>query len=342
VFAPTDQAFEQLPEGALDELMKDENRAQLTRLLEHHVVEGQAIAADDLLGQQSQFDTMSGDSLTIDGSTQVVLLVPTGLTIARVGEQMVIEREGGAVSTRAISVQDQVVTRAGAGEQQGQAQAQGQQQAHGQMQGQQGQQAAASTPTAQGSDMPMTEHQQQALESQPAQGQRQTAAEGSAEMPATEHQQQALQTQPGQGHGQAQGQQQAQQQGQGQAQRQGQQAAASTPTAQGSDMPMTEHQQQALESQPAQEQRQTAAGGATDMPASEHQRQLLAEDELPGEQQQYHEDAAVQGEPDLLREASVVGADIQADNGVIHVIDAVLLPQDVLKMLEEEAKEGQG
>ena len=107
-------------------------------------------------------------------------------------------------------------------------------------------------------------------------------------------------------------------------------------------MPMTEHQQQALESQPAPEQRQTTAEGPADMPASPHQRQLLAEDELPGEQQQYHEDAAVQGEPDLLREASVIGADIETDNGVIHVIDAVLLPQDVLKMLEEQAKEGQG
>jgi uncharacterized surface protein with fasciclin (FAS1) repeats len=223
VFAPTDQAFEQLPAGALDELMKQENRAQLTRLLEHHVVEGQAIAAKDALGQQSQIDTMSGDTLTVDGSTQVVLLVP----------------------------------RAGAGQQQGQ-------QAQGQMQGQQA--AGAQTTTAEGSDMPMSPHQQQALESQPAPDQQQTAATGTADMPATEHQQQVIQDQAGQGQGQAHGQ---------------------------------------------------------------------------GQQQSY-EDAAMTGMPDLLRAASVVGADIQADNGVIHVIDAVLLPQDVLKMLEERAKEGQG
>ncbi len=30
-----------------------------------------------------------------------------------------------------------------------------------------------------------------------------------------------------------------------------------------------------------------------------------------------------------------MGADIPADNGVIHVIDVVLLPQDVLKTLEQ-------
>jgi uncharacterized surface protein with fasciclin (FAS1) repeats len=37
----------------------------------------------------------------------------------------------------------------------------------------------------------------------------------------------------------------------------------------------------------------------------------------------------------------VVEPGIQADNGVIHVIDAVLVPQEVLKMLEG-AKLGQG
>ena len=70
MFAPTDQAFEQLPAGALDELMKQENQAQLSRLLERHVVEGQAIAADDLLGAQRQVDTISGDSLTVDNTSR--------------------------------------------------------------------------------------------------------------------------------------------------------------------------------------------------------------------------------------------------------------------------------
>jgi hypothetical protein len=130
---------------------------------------------------------------------------------------------------------------------------------------------------------------------------------------------------------------------------QGQQSGGQTSTAQGSDMPMSPHQQQALESQPAPDQQQTAATGTADMPATEHQQQVIQDQAGQGQgqaqaqgQQQSYEDAAMTGKPDLLRAASVVGADIQADNGVIHVIDAVLLPQDVLKMLEERAKEGQG
>lgn len=40
VFAPTDAAFNALPAGTLDELMKPENRATLVQLLKYHVVSG--------------------------------------------------------------------------------------------------------------------------------------------------------------------------------------------------------------------------------------------------------------------------------------------------------------
>jgi Fasciclin domain len=93
VFAPTNQAFEQLPKGALEELMKQENQAQLSKLLEHHVVQGEALAAEEVVGRQTKLDTMSGDTLTVDATSGAVLLVPTGLTIAQVGDQLVIERE---------------------------------------------------------------------------------------------------------------------------------------------------------------------------------------------------------------------------------------------------------
>lgn len=242
VFAPTNQAFARLPKPVLDELLKQEHESELIKLLGHHVVAGQELAAKDVLGSRIEVDTVSGDTLTVDGTAQAVLIVPTGLTVARVGDEMIIEREGKVISTRAIRVQDQVVRRAGDGEEP-------------------------------------------------------SAAAG--------------QQRPGSG----------------------QQQAVRTATAEESDMPMSEHQQEVLESEPGQEQQQTASGDEP-LPATEHQEQVLAEGELPGEEEQSYEQARVEGAPDLMREAMVVQADVQADNGVIHVIDTVLVPEDVLATLE--------
>jgi hypothetical protein len=176
-----------------------------------------------LTGRIDYVDTMSGDSLTIDGTSQVVLLVPAGLTIARVGDRLVIEREAVAMATPAIAVEGEAA----------------------QMQGQQ-------------------------------------------------------------------------------------QGAAETTVTQGSDMPVTQHQEEVLRSHPAEEQRQTAAE-STAMPSTEHQRQALANGEQPDAAQ-----APGQGQSDILREAHVITAGIQADNGVIHVIDAVLVPPAVLETLEQQ------
>jgi transforming growth factor-beta-induced protein len=46
VFAPTDDAFAALPVGTLDELLKPENKQQLTDILLYHVVSGKVMAAD--------------------------------------------------------------------------------------------------------------------------------------------------------------------------------------------------------------------------------------------------------------------------------------------------------
>lgn len=40
VFAPTNDAFENLPEGTVESLLKPENKAQLTTILTYHVVAG--------------------------------------------------------------------------------------------------------------------------------------------------------------------------------------------------------------------------------------------------------------------------------------------------------------
>lgn len=45
VFAPTNQAFNNLPDGTVETLLKPENKAQLTKVLTYHVVAGNLDAA---------------------------------------------------------------------------------------------------------------------------------------------------------------------------------------------------------------------------------------------------------------------------------------------------------
>ena len=46
VFAPTDEAFATLPAGALDDLLKPENKVKLQKILKYHVVSGKVMAKD--------------------------------------------------------------------------------------------------------------------------------------------------------------------------------------------------------------------------------------------------------------------------------------------------------
>lgn len=46
VFAPNDDAFAKLPEGAVDDLLKPENKEKLAKLLAYHIVKGKVMAAD--------------------------------------------------------------------------------------------------------------------------------------------------------------------------------------------------------------------------------------------------------------------------------------------------------
>jgi uncharacterized surface protein with fasciclin (FAS1) repeats len=46
VFAPTNEAFAKLPAGTVDNLLKPENRDQLTKVLTYHVVAGKMTSND--------------------------------------------------------------------------------------------------------------------------------------------------------------------------------------------------------------------------------------------------------------------------------------------------------
>ncbi len=65
VFAPTDAAFAALPPGKLEDLMKPENRDQLTALLKHHIVSGK-VTSTDMQGTTSE--TAMNGTLSIDAA----------------------------------------------------------------------------------------------------------------------------------------------------------------------------------------------------------------------------------------------------------------------------------
>lgn len=62
IFAPTDAAFDALPKGAVEDLLRPENREKLARILKHHVVSGRVYAADVLAGKP--LTTLAGTQLT--------------------------------------------------------------------------------------------------------------------------------------------------------------------------------------------------------------------------------------------------------------------------------------
>ncbi len=63
VFAPTNEAFNKLPEGAVDNLLKPEMKADLTKVLTYHVVAGAYKSTDLKDGQKLK--TVQGEDLTI-------------------------------------------------------------------------------------------------------------------------------------------------------------------------------------------------------------------------------------------------------------------------------------
>jgi len=70
VFAPTNEAFNNLPDGTLSTLLQAENKATLQSILTYHVVEGQFMAEDVVQaindnGGQFTVQTLQGNNLTL-------------------------------------------------------------------------------------------------------------------------------------------------------------------------------------------------------------------------------------------------------------------------------------
>lgn len=79
VFAPTNAAFEKLPAGTVDNLVKPENKATLTKILTYHVVAGK-LSAKDIVeaiktgGGKAELTTVEGEKLTATLKGKKVIL----------------------------------------------------------------------------------------------------------------------------------------------------------------------------------------------------------------------------------------------------------------------------
>lgn len=72
VFAPTDDAFAKLPAGTVENLLKPENKDELTAILTYHVVPGRVMGAEVV--KLNEAKTLNGKMLkvTVKGSTVMI------------------------------------------------------------------------------------------------------------------------------------------------------------------------------------------------------------------------------------------------------------------------------
>jgi len=84
VFAPTDAAFEKLPAGTVENLLKPENKEQLQKVLTYHVVPGKVMSGD-LKGKKTSAKTVEGSTVAIDASGDAVMVEGAKVSQADIG-----------------------------------------------------------------------------------------------------------------------------------------------------------------------------------------------------------------------------------------------------------------
>jgi uncharacterized surface protein with fasciclin (FAS1) repeats len=72
VFAPTNEAFAQLPPGTVEMLLLPENKGKLTAILTYHVVPGKVMAADVVTITEAK--SLEGDTIKISVSDGTVMV----------------------------------------------------------------------------------------------------------------------------------------------------------------------------------------------------------------------------------------------------------------------------
>jgi uncharacterized surface protein with fasciclin (FAS1) repeats len=95
VFAPVNSAFDKLPAGTVDTLLKPENKAMLTKVLTYHVVAGKMdskkiMSAIKKGNGKAMLKTVAGGTLTatMDGSTLVLTDEKGGMSRVTIADVM--------------------------------------------------------------------------------------------------------------------------------------------------------------------------------------------------------------------------------------------------------------
>lgn len=96
VFAPTNEAFDALPEGTVENLLKPENKEMLASILKHHVTPGnyskEFLKKFKKLGQaddQSVMIEVKGDDVYVGGS-RIIASIPAGNGIVHVVDKVIL------------------------------------------------------------------------------------------------------------------------------------------------------------------------------------------------------------------------------------------------------------
>jgi len=125
VFAPTDEAFAKLPPGTVENLLKPENKDQLSAILTYHVVPGKIRSAEaikldaaDTVNGQSLSLAASESGLTVDGANVVQADIDCSNGVIHVIDSVILPQspeETASASEQPEPSKDIVATAVGAG-----------------------------------------------------------------------------------------------------------------------------------------------------------------------------------------------------------------------------------
>jgi uncharacterized surface protein with fasciclin (FAS1) repeats len=98
VFAPTNAAFDKLPKGTVDDLMKPENKEKLQNILQYHVYVGNINTSlmqdgqtlNEVNGQNISIQKAADGKITINGKAHIVATIPASNGIIHVIDEVLL------------------------------------------------------------------------------------------------------------------------------------------------------------------------------------------------------------------------------------------------------------